>query len=66
VVSADFKIKSGFDDIEREIRYWQIDGFAKVRCCGTHLKTTGEIGQVSLKRNNRGNKKERIEITLIE
>ncbi|MDD3439550.1 MAG: hypothetical protein PHI04_09080 [Clostridiaceae bacterium] len=39
-----------------------IEGFAKVPCGGTHLKKTGEISSISLKRNNLGSGKERIEI----
>ncbi|MDD3850945.1 MAG: alanyl-tRNA editing protein [Firmicutes bacterium] len=66
IVDADLKILSDFDDADKEIRYWQIESFAKVPCCGTHLKSTAEIGKVTLKRNNRGKQKERIEITLVE
>jgi Ser-tRNA(Ala) deacylase AlaX len=66
IIDADLEIISDFDDAAKRIRYWQIDGFAKVPCCGTHLERTGEIGQVALKRNNRGRLKERIEITLVE
>jgi Ser-tRNA(Ala) deacylase AlaX len=66
IVDADLKIISDFDDPEKETRYWQIEGFAKVPCCGTHPNSTGEIGKVALKRNNRGKKKERIEVILIE
>ncbi len=47
-------------------RFWKIDGFAEVPCGGTHVKSTVEVGYVSLKRKNIGGGKERIEITLNE
>jgi alanyl-tRNA synthetase len=37
-----------------------------VPCGGTHIKKTGEIGAIALKRNNIGKGKERIEILLPE
>jgi Ser-tRNA(Ala) deacylase AlaX len=64
MVDNDVLIQSEFSDQENEIRYWQIENFSKVHCGGTHIKKTGEIGKVSLKRNNIGKGKERIEITL--
>lgn len=48
----------------QEKRFWEIEGFAKVSCGGTHVKRTGEVGGMKLKRNNIGKGKERIEITL--
>ena len=62
IINSDLEIISAFDDEENEKRYWYIEGFAKVPCGGTHLKRTGEIGSMSLKRNNLGSGKERIEI----
>ena len=62
IIRANEEIKSDFSDKENEKRYWEIPGFAKVPCGGTHLKTTGEIGQIKLKRKNIGKGKERIEI----
>ena len=62
IINSDLEIISAFDDEENEKRYWYIEGFAKVPCGGTHLKRTGEIGSISLKRNNLGSGKERIEI----
>lgn len=57
-------IRSDFSDREGERRYWEIDGFAKVSCGGTHIRTTGEVGAITLKRKNIGKGKERIEISL--
>ena len=64
IVSSDKEIASGFSDEENEKRYWQIDGFAKVACGGTHIRKTGEIGNVVLKRRHLGENKERVEIYL--
>lgn len=65
LVNADYKIQSEFSDAENEMRYWHIKEFAQVNCGGTHLKSTGEIGDIGLKRVNIGANKERIEISLI-
>ncbi len=64
IIDSNLEIISDFEDEEHEKRYWSIEGFAKVPCGGTHLKRTGEIGLISLKRNNLGSGKERIEIYL--
>ncbi len=63
-IDADLDIISAFADEAKEQRYWEIVGFARVPCGGTHLKKTGEIGPIMLKRNNIGGGKERIEIYL--
>lgn len=62
IIAADSAIVSAFSDQERQRRYWEVPGFARVPCGGTHLKRTGEIGTLRLKRNNIGRGKERIEI----
>lgn len=62
LVKNDLDIISDFGDVENEKRYWEIKGFAKVPCGGTHLRKTGEIGFIALKRSNLGKNKERIEI----
>jgi len=64
LVEQDLLIKSAFSDYENEVRYWEVENFAKVPCGGTHLKKTGELGTVFLRRNNIGKSKERIEITI--
>ncbi len=66
IVAADFEIRTGFDDEANQRRFWEIDGFSRVSCGGTHVKRTGEIGQIRLKRNNIGKGKERVEIYLDE
>jgi Ser-tRNA(Ala) deacylase AlaX len=65
IVAENHAIVSSFSDEAKELRYWEITGFAKVPCGGTHIKTTGELGTVLLKRGKRlGANKERIEIYL--
>ena len=66
IVAEDRPIESAFSDVVTQKRYWKIDGFARVPCGGTHLKSTGEVGSIALKRNNIGKGKERIEIRVGE
>ncbi len=62
IIDKNFPIKTGYLDLEKQIRYWEIDGFSRVPCGGTHVKSTIEVGHVTLKRVNIGSGKERIEI----
>lgn len=62
IVDSDQAIISAFSDEAAERRYWKIREFAEVPCGGTHLKRTGEIGAIALKRVNIGKGKERIEV----
>lgn len=64
LIESDLEISSEFTDEVNQRRCWEIDGFGKVACGGTHIKRTGEIGGIKLKRNNIGGGKERIEIYL--
>ena len=66
IIEANQDITSAFSDEENEKRYWEIKGFARVPCGGTHLKRTGEVGEIELKRKNPGKGKERIEIYVRE
>lgn len=66
IIAKDIPIKTGYSDIENQKRYWEIEGFARVPCGGTHVKSTAEVGPITLKRINLGKGKERIEIRLIE
>jgi len=66
IVSSNLEICTGFEDEPNERRYWEIEGLSRVSCGGTHVRRTGEIGPVRLKRNNIGKGKERVEIFLIE
>ncbi|WP_345258099.1 alanyl-tRNA editing protein [Flaviaesturariibacter amylovorans] len=64
LIAANKPIQSAFSDVAKEIRYWRIEGFGQVPCGGTHIRTTGEIGALRLKRDRQGKNKERIEIYL--
>ncbi len=64
IIASNLEITSAFEDELNERRYWEIDGFSRVPCGGTHVKRTGEIGPLRLKRNNIGRGKERVEIFL--
>jgi Ser-tRNA(Ala) deacylase AlaX len=64
LIQADNPIISSFSDEENERRTWEIEGFSKVPCGGTHIRRTGEIEGIALKRKNIGKGKERIEIYL--
>ena len=66
LVAEDRPIVSAYSDRAAERRYWEVAGFARVPCGGTHLRSTGEVGALRLKRNNIGRGKERIEVRLAE
>lgn len=65
IILNNYPIKTGFSDIENQRRFWEIDGFSRVPCGGTHVRYTGEVGFITLKRINIGGGKERIEIRLL-
>ncbi len=65
IIHSDKPIEKGFTDTETQRRYWKIDGFAEVPCGGTHVKSTAEVGYVTLKRSHPGKSIERIEIKLV-
>lgn len=64
LIEANHPIISAFSDEANQRRYWEIEGFARVACGGTHLRSTGEVGKLDLRRKNVGKGKERIEITV--
>lgn len=64
LIGSDKPIESAFSNEQDQIRYWKIEGFGKVACGGTHIRSTGEIGNLRLKRDRQGKNKERIEIYL--
>ncbi|MCE2716172.1 MAG: alanyl-tRNA editing protein [Pseudomonadota bacterium] len=65
IIDADLPIHTGFTDVATQRRFWKIDGFAEVPCGGTHVKSTGEVGFITLKRSHPGKSIERIEIYLV-
>ena len=66
LAAADRPIVSRFSDEANQRRTWEVEGFGKVACGGTHLRRTGEVGALRLKRDNIGKGKERIEIYLAD
>lgn len=64
IFDTNSEIISDFSDESKTRRYWEVKGFSKVACGGTHLKRTGEVGEIQLKRKNIGKGKERVEISL--
>jgi Ser-tRNA(Ala) deacylase AlaX len=66
IITDDKKIQTGFSDVKNQRRFWKIDGFAQVPCGGTHVKSTTEVGFITLKRSRSGKSIERIEIKLID
>lgn len=62
IIDSNQEIISAFSDEVNERRYWKINEFSQVPCGGTHIRRTGEIGKIGLKRVNPGKGKERIEI----
>jgi alanyl-tRNA synthetase len=59
-------IITAFSDEQAERRYWEVEGYARMACGGTHPRTTTEIGLLKLKRKNTGKGKERVEVTLLQ
>lgn len=66
IIKRNVPIQTGYSDIQTQRRFWKIDGFAQVPCGGTHVKTTGEVGYITLKREHPGKSIERIEIRLTD
>jgi len=64
IIQKDLEINSSYSDEINEKRFWEVEGLARVPCGGTHLKKTGEVGKLKLKRKNIGKGKERVEIYL--
>ncbi|MDR3215690.1 MAG: alanyl-tRNA editing protein [Bacilli bacterium] len=64
IINQKLPLVTAFEDDEKQIRYWEIAGYPKTRCGGTHVKNTAEIGKIRLKRKNIGGGKERIEMII--
>jgi alanyl-tRNA synthetase len=62
IIDSNHPIVSAFSDEANEKRYWKINEFSQVPCGGTHIRKTGEMGLIRLKRVNPGKGRERIEI----
>lgn len=53
-----------FENNDTNKRYWKIENFGWMYCCGTHVKTTKEIGQIILKCISKGKDIVRVEISV--
>jgi Ser-tRNA(Ala) deacylase AlaX len=59
------EIRTWSDESKSNYRYWEVDGFPKMPCGGTHPKRLEEIGEIIVVRGKKpGAGKERVEITL--
>lgn len=64
IIEADLPIEKGYLNEEKEIRYWRLPNIATVPCGGTHVRSTREVGAITLKRDRANKGVERIRITL--
>ncbi len=64
IIDENYPIETGFLDKETEKRYWRIKGLATVPCGGTHVRSTKEVGYVSIRRKRPNKGIERLYITL--
>ncbi|NYZ75912.1 alanyl-tRNA editing protein [Candidatus Micrarchaeota archaeon] len=59
------EIRTWSDEQKPNYRFWEIDGFPKMPCGGTHPRRLEEIGEIMVQRGKKpGAGKERIEILL--
>lgn len=64
IIAGDLPIEKGFLDEPNQVRYWRLPNIATVPCGGTHVRSTGEIGAIELKRDRANKGVERIRILL--
>lgn len=64
IIAADLPIEKGFLDEANQVRYWRLPNIATIPCGGTHVRSTGEVGEIELKRERANKGVERIRITL--
>ncbi|PPE03093.1 hypothetical protein [Holospora curviuscula] len=62
IIDSNQPIISAFSHGSPERRYWKINEFSSLLCGGTHIKKTGKIGEIRLKRINPGKSIERMKI----
>ena len=43
---------------------WECQGLKPMECCGTHVRSSAEVGTIRLKREGKGKGKERVEVLL--
>jgi alanyl-tRNA synthetase len=64
-IKQDLEIRTIPVDGEKEARVWYSRDMM-IPCGGTHVRSTGEIGAVKLRRKRQGNNLERLYITIVE
>lgn len=64
IVTADLPIETGYLDEKLQKRYWRLPDLATVPCGGTHVRSTGEVEKIVLKRDRANKGVERIRIHL--
>lgn len=64
IIMADLPIEKGFLNETNQVRYWRLPNIATVPCGGTHVHSTGEVGEIELKRDRANKGVERIRIFL--
>lgn len=64
IIAADIPIETGYLDECKQIRYWKLPYIALVPCGGTHVRSTGEVGYITLKRDRANKGVERVRIML--
>ncbi|MEU4742603.1 alanyl-tRNA editing protein [Actinosynnema sp. NPDC023658] len=65
VITKDLEIRTAGVSGEREARMWY-SGDMMIPCGGTHVRSTGEIGHVKMRRKSHGKAVERLYITTVE
>jgi alanyl-tRNA synthetase len=65
LISAELPVTHQAERDDEEKLLWKVEPFEAMACGGTHVRNTGEIGRVAVRRGSKpGKGKERIEITL--
>ena len=66
LIAEGWDIRTYRDPVNPEVLHWEMESW-KMECCGTHPKSTKEIGHITIMRGKKpGKGRERIEISLNE
>jgi Ser-tRNA(Ala) deacylase AlaX len=65
IIKGGGEIRTWSDESKPNYRYWEVEGFPRMPCGGTHPKRLEEVGEIIVQRGKKpGAGKERIEILL--
>lgn len=64
MIASDLEIKTYSDSLQKDYRYWKIEGCPVIPCGGTHVRNTSEIEFSVCKIKNKGKQGQRIYITI--